>query len=151
MDLPPDVEIVNAQSSGYEINVAPSSFDEYDSVDPEFIAWAEEEGINLGQDNAEQLIRAYTTRPEGTPPSNSASLEDYMGGVMANGLSDTWYTLNYSLYKTRKEGGFPPVNPDPEDGAYTRDVAQQKIDEMQQAFREMKARRRAVQVQQDAN
>ncbi len=133
MDLPPDVDLVNEQESVIEVPLSGKYTGPFDSVDPEFIAWAEERGIDLDRDDARQLVMAEyeRTNPEKTFLVNGIEHDDFFGNMMR----PMWHTFNFDMYKMRKEAGFPPVNPDPEDGFFSRAAAQQQAEEMSQNHR----------------
>ncbi len=142
MDMPPDVDLVNEQSSEQVRYISPGPMQEFDSVDPAFIAWAEERGIDLDRDDAEELVRAEYERTAEAKTIDMYGVE--MPDVFGQEFERLWYTFNYSVYKGRKEHGFPPANPNPEDGFYSKADAQREIDEAHAMQRETSDRMQAL-------
>jgi hypothetical protein len=130
MDMPPDVDPIVIEE-GRPLYATPKLMKPIDSVDPEFIAWAEERGIELDSDDARELIKANIELPE---PS-ATTLEEIMAVHVERAFASVWHMLNHSMYVARKEAGVPPVNPDSEDGFFSRADAQRNLDEILQKQR----------------
>ena len=134
MDMPPDVDLLNEQTSEQVGHHSIGQMTSYDSVDPEFLAWAEEKGIDLDRDDAEALILAEYLRDLGAADGDKG---------FAFMFKSQWPTLNYALYKQSKESGLPPINPNSKYGFFSRANIQQEIDRINRIQREFLKNRSA--------